>query len=245
MKVYGKSTRFHERIKLNIPLHVIYRENEEVEWAESAVTERVTICGIGFAVSRPLEPKRLIRFKLPMPRRFRLYDYAKEFYEVWGNVRYLRLTESVEIDRICLQVGAALVGARPPKSFLSDPKTRYDLKPVLRDEHFWETRELPRRSGRFVRSDEERRAFEKSVVIELIDKNGFKTGATSARTVNISESGTAVLAQLKNLSPAYVLIKTPDGDHSLLAAVRGVHETDSDEISRLHLEFITGKWMFD
>ena len=244
MTIRKKSTRFHERLDLRIPVEVHYHENAETEWVEHSFTEQVTACGVGFTLSHPIEPQRLVQLRLPMPKNLRLFDYGKEFYEVWGIVRYLKLLETDEPDKIRVMVGAALTGSNPPKSFINNPNTLYDLKPFLRNQSLWDSRELPRRSGPFMRSFEERREVGMKLVIETIYEEGQIFEAVEAETINISESGVAIVTKLSNDYPNFVLVKTKDRKTSLLAVVRGVHELDSSNL-RLHLEFISGKWSFN
>lgn len=242
MTMTRKSTRFHERLDLRIPVEVHYHENNETERVEHTFTEQATICGVSFTLSSPIEPQRLIKLRLPMPKELRLFDYGKEFYEVWGIVRYLKLLETEEPDKIRVMVGAALTGSNPPRSFFDNPKTLYDLKPFLRNKSFWDSRELPRRGGPFMRSDEERREVGMKVVVETV-YGGEIYEAVEAETINISESGAAIVTKLSSDYPNYVLVKTKDRKTSLLAAVRGVHELDASNL-RLHLEFLSGKWQF-
>ena len=242
MTMTRKSTRFHERQKLRIPVEVHYQIDAETEHLEQTFTEQATICGISFTLSYPIEPQRLVRLKLPMPRELRLFDYGKEFYEVWGIVRYVTLLETDEPDQIRVLVGAALTGRKPPKSFLNNPTTLYDLKPFLRNKSFWDSRELPRRCSPFTRSFEDRQEVEMKIVLETIYGDEIYE-AVEGETVNISESGAAVVTKLTNEHPQFVLVRTKDRKTSLLAAVRGVHELDSSNL-RLHLEFLSGKWQF-
>ncbi|MET0752031.1 MAG: hypothetical protein ABWZ66_01595 [Pyrinomonadaceae bacterium] len=243
MRTDGKSTRLHERIKLKIPLQVQYFEDAGKVWTENTETELITICGLGFTLSRPVEPKRMIRLILPMPKKFRLFGFGKEQYDVWGIVSNLQLAASDRPDKIRLLIGTALTGAEPPPGFRENPKTLYDLKPFLRDKHFWEARELPRKTGRYMRSAEERRAVEIKILIEVVDEKGQIIESIQAKTLNISESGAAITAKLMTENPKYVLINTTQ-KLSLLALVRGVHPTGSADSLRLHLEYISGKWTF-
>jgi len=242
MVVGNKSTRFHERVKMRIPLQVVYNENTEIAWAEKTQTEEITICGGGFVISRPLEPNRLVKLKLPMPKRFRLYALENEEYEVWGIVRYIKLIEPVSYSRIFARVGTALIGAQPPRSYLQDPTTKYDLKPVLQRESLWEYRELPRFGGKYYRSSEERQNIEVEISLEILDESGKIHEMIETKTQNVSERGMAVLIH-KNLNISkYVLIRSKNKQKTLLAVVRGWRKLDGLDTVRLHIEFISGKW---
>ncbi len=242
MKVEGKSTRFHERTRLEIPVEIDYSETAENEWKETTQTENVTICGVGFMLSRPVEPQRVIHLRLPMPKRLRLFDHGKELYNIWAIIRDVRIVATNIQNKICIKVGTALIGEKPPQSFLHDPTTLYDLKPVLRNQRFWDFRELPRRAGKYARSFDERRNMVTAVTFETIDEQGQIIESIEAVTQNISEGGMAIIAKLPAKYPEYVLVKTQNESLPLLAKVRAVRVLDSGNNLRLHLEFISGKW---
>lgn len=242
MMTVPKSTRFHVRTQMEIPLLVTYYENSENEWTEETQTENVTVCGAGFTLSHPVEPKRLVRLTLPMPRNLRLFDFGKKQYEVCALVRWLKLIETGTFEKTRLMVGVAFIGTTPA-SFLKDSKTYYDLLPVLQPKSFWRCREIPRQTGHYVRSLEERRPVVMPIMIRTINALGHVVETVQAETLNISESGMALITDMVFQIQSFVLVKPLDSNYSLLAAVRGFHRFDGDKI-RLHLEFITGKWIF-
>jgi hypothetical protein len=241
MKIDGRSTRFHERTKIDLPLEVVYHEGVDQIWRERTRTEEVTICGGGFTLSRPVEPQRLVQLRLPMPKQYRLFDHSKEQYEVWGVVRYVRLLELDSPDVIRLKVGAALIGNHPPRTFNEDPTRLYDLKPVLRQQSLWDLREQARVAGRYARSFEDRRSVELSVSLESVSDDGRITERVPAATSNISESGMAVKVTFNGEIPRYVIVKSFNQSLCLLAKVCAVTEL-TPQTFRLHLHFISGKW---
>lgn len=244
MKAEGKSTRFHERTRLEIPLRIFYKFDAENEWSEETVTEQATICGVGFRLARPVELNRLARLELPMPKNLRLYDFNKPLYEVWAVVSNIQVVQSEIADRINLKIGAALIGDKPSSSFLENPETLYDLKPVLRNRCFWEIRELPRKSGPYRRSFEDRREIVEKIILEAIDETGKILETVEAETLNISESGAAVVAKLKTENPKYFLVGKIEENIVIFAVARGVRQLEQENFLRLHLEFISGKWTF-
>lgn len=242
MRVEGKSTRYLERTRLVVPVEVSYNEDAATAWTEITQTDEMTICGGGFTVSRPVEPHRMIRLKMELlPERFRLFDYRKDFYEVWGVVRYVRLIAPNVDGRICLKVGAALTGSAPPRGFLLDPTTLYDLKPFRRSRSLWDLRPLPRRTGRYTRTTEDRRRIETVVIIDTLGPDGQILETVLGETENISEGGMALRVKMTGECPNYVVVSTINKTLSLLAKVRGAGEL-GNEYFRLHLEFISGKW---
>lgn len=240
MKIEGKSTRFHERVRLRIPIRVQYFTDAEQNWTEETRTERVTVSGVEFALSRPVELKRIIRMISPMPRRFRLFDYAGSQYEVWGVISNLQLIGENRWDVFQLLVGTALIGKAPPNGFLDQPQTLYYINPFLREGSFWEARQQPRRTGPFMRSTEERRHIALKVRIKSVDLEGNLSEAVEAETLNISESGAAIFVEGGEI-PRFILLKNAE-NNVLLAAVRGFFALEERNLSRLHLEFISGKW---
>lgn len=215
-----------------------------MEWVDNTQTDTITKFGVGFTIARPLEPKRLIRMKFAMPPKFRLFDFSQKLYEVWGVVRHLRVIDPVAPAEMTLTVGVALIGAEPPASWLRDPHTLYDINPILKANSFWAARELPRRTGPYVQPFEERQNIETNVILNSIDEKGRVYETTLGKTINLSESGAAVAAKFKCGCPRFVLIKADVGMLPLLAVVRGIHMSEANESYRLHLEFISGKWVF-
>lgn len=242
MRADGKSTRFYERVRLEVPVEVSYRKDDADSWTENTLTDEATNCGIGFTLSRPVEPKHLIKLRLAMPKNLRLFDFVKEIYEVWGIVRTVRLLEPETPGKIHLKIGVALIGGKPPPSFQRDPATLYDLNPILRREAFWNFRELPRNRGRYARALEYRRKIKNIVILETIGEDGRIIESVDAETEDISEGGMALTANLTAGCTEYVIIKTKDETVSLLAKAHNVIALDGDGAFRIHLEFISGEW---
>ena len=191
--------------------------------------------------SRPWETGRLIHLALPMPRSLRVFDYHPRLYNVWAVVRYIRMLQPASTDRIRVMVGTAFIGKEPRASFLEEPTTRYDLKPVLTKDGLWSARETPRHSGRFARPVEPRHVVRVSVTVETISGLGEVTGRDEAEMLNVSECGAAVLTKLTSECGRFVRLTSNDEQTSMLAVVRG-QNINSGGASVLHLEFVSGKW---
>ncbi len=243
MRNNGKSTRFYERTKLEIPVEVTYIEDEDVSWTENALTDELTLCGAGFTLSRPVYPKHLIKLRLPMPKTMRLFDFGKEIYEVWGIISSVQMIRTEMADKIRVRIGTALIGANPPTTFQQDPGTLYDLNPILRRQGFWNFRELPRNRGRYARALENRRRSVINVFLQTLNKEGEIVESVVAQTKDISESGMALTAKLENGCSNYVIITSRDKSVSLLAKVHRVKILEDSEALKIHLEFISGDWL--
>lgn len=243
MRNNGKSTRFHERTKLEIPVEITYAENQDDIWTENSLTDELTICGAGFTLTRPVYPKHIIKLRLPMPKTMRLYDAGKDIYEVWGIVSSVQMIRTENPGKIRIRIGAALIGANPPKSFERDPETLYYLSPVLQRHGFWNFRELPRNRGRYSRALENRRKSVVNVFLQTLNNQSEIVETVVAETRDISESGMALTARLKNGCTNYVIITSGDKSVSLLAKVHRVTPLEDSEELKIHLEFISGDWL--
>lgn len=241
MRNNGKSTRFYERTKLKIPVEVTYVEDEDISWSENALTDELTLCGVGFTLSRGVYPKHLIRLRLPMPKSMRLFDFGKEIYEVWGIVSSVQMIRNETPDKIRVRIGTALIGANPPPSFHQDPGILFDLNPILRRQGFWNFRQLPRNRGRYARALENRRRSVINVFLQTLNQRGEIVESVVAQTENTSESGMALTAKLQSGCSNYVIITSRDKSVSLLAKVHSVKS--SEDALKIHLEFISGDWL--
>ncbi len=243
MRFNGKSTRFYERTKLEVPVEITYAENEDAAWTENTLTEELTICGAGFTLSRPVYPKHLVKLRLAMPKSLRLFDFGKEIYEVWGIITSVQIVRTENPQQVRFKIGAALIGANPPPGFLRDPATLYDLNPILRRQGFWNFRELPRNRGRFARALTNRRKLKNVVILETLNNYGQIIESVRAVTEDISEGGMALNAKLTKGCTEYVIIRSKDEPVSLLAKVHRAHASDEEGNLKIHLEFISGEWL--
>lgn len=242
MRIDGKSTRFHERRKLVVPVKVHYTESEEESWVEETLTEEITICGAGLTLSRPVEPKRLINLHLAMPKRSRLFDHGAEIYNVWGVVQSINLLRASKENGLLLKVGIALIGKSAPKSFHAEPSTLYDLNPVLRRESFWGIRELPHGLTRYSRAYDARVKLEQKIVLETINDRGNIVETVFAITHDLSEGGMSVITKLNSACTKYLVIRTLDSSQTFLAMVRQVNPIEIEGFIKIHLELISGEW---
>lgn len=244
MRNIEKSTRFYERTKLEIPVEVQYVENENDVWTENTLTNEIANCGVGFVLSRQVEPKRLIKLRLPMPKHLRFYDFGEKNYEVYGIVSSIQILTTESPDRFEFRIGVALIGKNPPASFERDPLTLYDLSPVLPKEGFWHFREIPRQRGRYSRTLEDRENYQLDMIIQTLGQDGKVIETAIAGTKDISESGAALVTKLKFDCPKYVIVKSPERDICLLAIVHRIKPLEETDMVKLNLEFISGKWHF-
>ncbi|MCW5961507.1 MAG: hypothetical protein KIS76_15190 [Pyrinomonadaceae bacterium] len=242
MRIEGKSTRFNERRKLEMPVHVSYYESRERSWSETSKTEEATICGVGLIVSKPVEPNKLIKLSFPMPKNLRLFDFLKDQYEVWGIVRSVSVLEASLFNNVNLKIGVALIGENPPASFLADPETLYDLSPVLRDGGFWSFRQLPRnwvRSADFF--DPPQRITER-VSVAFVNEEGKIAGSIEAQATKANEAEIELVARHNGEIPNYLMISANGSNSNFLAKIKSREETDVSGYHTIRAEFLSGEW---
>lgn len=242
MRNIEKSTRFYERTKLELPVAVDYFEDGETR-TEIALTNEVTACGVGFVLSHPVEPKRLLKLRLAMPKHLRHFDFGEIIYEVWAIVSSVQLVETESPDKFLFRVGTALIGKNPPASFHKNPLTLYDLNPILPKSGFWNFREIPSQRGRYARTLETRENYQFDVTIQTIGKDGKIVETSTARTKDISESGAALVTKLEFDYPNFAVFTNFERNISLLSRIHHIKSLENGFV-QINLEFISGKWHF-
>jgi len=237
-----RSKRLRERIRLSLPARVTCRETAEMEWVEMTRLIDVTPFGAGFPLTHVVEEGRLIHLTLPMPRQLRCFDHAEDQYRVWALVR--RVVAAVRPGMPPhYEVGTGFVGKYPPSTYRDDPTTLYDVVALSPESNLWTLRERgagdDAEQGR--RSMETRLQMAVPVVVDVLDEQGGVTEREQTITENISRRGAAVLTMLKVARGRFVRLTSAESGLSLVAIVRAAR-TGPDNIPRLHLEFVDGKW---
>ena len=105
----------------------------------------------------------------------------------------------------------------------------------------WVAREQPKRGGRYVRQSESRHMLGVRVTIEVFNAEGRVVGREHSETENISQHGAALKTTLPATPGTFVRLISEQPPLSVLAVVRG-RSTVTDNMARLHLEFIDGEW---
>lgn len=206
----------------------------------------VTPFGARFSITRPTEPGRLLHLTLPMPRQLRCFDHVEDQYRVWSLVRSLRAVPPEKDKPQRYEVGVAFVGKHPPKSFLLDPKTRYEVAASATDTGMYGVNEKPDLSATGARKVDEPRPETRhfipiEVTVEALDDDGRVAASEPTVTENISRRGAAVFSSLQIERGAFVRVVSHQYQITVIAAVRG-KRLGPDGIPRLHLEFIDRQW---
>lgn len=237
--VTDKDNRRIQRYPLTLPSRIEVQVDHKFAWNEISRLEDVSAFGAALNLKRPVKRGRLIQLSVPMPRQLRCYDYLEPQYKVWSLVRRcIPLGDNPAAESYA--IGVAFVGKNPPSSYLENPSKLYDLAD-REDGGLWQLIEadpnpdesdLPaylRRHTRF--------AIPESLLIEMLDENGDVVASEVSVTENISIGGASVFTSFDVSNGAFLRVKSPRHDLSIISIVRGRH-LGADGIVRLHLEFI-------
>jgi hypothetical protein len=239
-----KSRRLRERIALSLPARVLCRESADNDWTEMSRLVDVTPFGARLRLKRPIEIGRLLLVTMAMPRQLRCFDHVEDQYRVWSLVRNLKLLNPASEKGALVEIGVAFVGKRPPRSFESDPTSRYTIAQSAAEAGgLWAVKEEPREIPDEEPPDqrkETRHIIPIEVLIELIGDDGNIVQSESTVTENINQQGAAVFTTLEAARGRFVRISSTQGTQ-LLAVVRR-RSIGTDGIARLHLEFVGSEW---
>src|SRR5437870_7161024 len=132
-----KSRRLRERIGLQLPVLVQCRESVDHEWTEMSRLVDVTPFGARLRLKRPTETGRLLLLTLAMPRQLRCFDHVEDQYRVWSLVRSVRFLDPKIEKGALVEIGLAFVGKRPPRSFVFEQKTAYEIAKTSTEAGLW------------------------------------------------------------------------------------------------------------
>jgi len=245
LKFDGKSKRLRERLPLNLPARVQCQQSIQHQWVEMSRLVDVTPFGARFTITRPTEPGRLLYLTLPMPRQLRCFDHVEDQYRVWSLVRSIRTIPPEGDKPPRYEVGVAFIGKHPPRSFLLDPTTRYEVAASATESGMYGVRDRPDLSSGVRRVDkprpETRHFIPVEVTIEALDEDGRVSASEPTVTENISRRGAAVLSSIDIKAGGFVRVISNQYQINVIAAVRK-RRIGQDGIPRLHLEFIDREW---
>jgi hypothetical protein len=233
--------RIRTRLELKLPVRIRCREAVGVEWTEVTRLLDVTPFGAGFTLKRPIEKGRLLHMTIPMPRQLRTFDHVEDQYKVWALVRYVKPLPSTGTTALSFEVGVAFVGKHPPRSYEDNPARRYEIggpKPGdLNAVAEWSPAELASSNQRAPT----RHNIPVNMLIESFNEKGEIDLREQTVSENISETGAAIYTTLSLPVGQIIRLSSEQYKVSVYAAVRGQSMGPSG-VSRLHLEFIDGKW---
>ena len=83
----AKERRRERRLELSFPVRVSGHAGDGSTWTEMTRTEELCFGGVSFNLKRPVSQGGVLQLSLPLPQRFRQFDFAEPAYRVYGVVR--------------------------------------------------------------------------------------------------------------------------------------------------------------
>jgi len=229
-----------EKTGVSLPVKIEAHTPENNVWREVSHIESVSTSNAEFYLTRPLEVGQLILLKMPVKKALRRYDFEKAQYHVWGIVRSCTETPRHNLSRYHFSV--AFIGQEPPASFRENPSAVYRVIKLVKD-GFWEISQIKHETEEDRRRDT-RYPIPIEVYIAIYDAQDNIVAHEKTVTENVSASGASVFSGLQlKIGDSVKLIKQTGG-FSANAIVRN-RRVGSDNLPRLHLEFVNGTFPLD
>ena len=245
VNVSEKEERRVQRYSLALPTRVEVRVDRNVSWNEVARLEDVSAFGAAFILKRPIKRGRLLVMSVPLPRQLRVYDFLEPQYRIWGLVRRCLPIQSSGEQKYA--IGVAFIGKHPPRSYMENPSTLYDL--TEREEGgLWMLRDADTNEDETDLPPDQRRQtrfpIPEQLLVELLDENGDVIASETSVSENVSLGGAAVFTSLDVQEGTFLRVTSERHNVSIISIVRGKH-VGPDNIPRLHLEFIDHMFPLD
>ena len=109
------------RLSLAIPVRVQGFLADGTTWEEFSTTDDVSLGGVCFPLSRPVELGQVLLLSLALPKRLRQFDLHDASYRVYSLIRGIRHRPDQP------RVGVMFFGKFPPRGFTERPSARYLL----------------------------------------------------------------------------------------------------------------------
>ncbi|MEW6731877.1 MAG: PilZ domain-containing protein [Acidobacteriota bacterium] len=104
--------RVRPRLRVSMPVQVIGRANNGEIFRELSQTQDASAFGLCFTLQSTVIRGTILYLSMPMPRRLRLYDLAKEVYQIYAQVQRVQMLPNGGCE-----VGISFLGKNPPAGF--------------------------------------------------------------------------------------------------------------------------------
>jgi hypothetical protein len=214
----GADRRKHKRVSMRFPVRIQGRDPDGSTWEEMSSCEDASAGGVGLKLTHPVVLGQVLHLSMPLPQRFRQYDYTDPSYRVYALVRNVRTVPGGSV-----RVGLLFLGKQPPRGAASRPGELFlmpgDPTPV-------ERRKFQRMSARLnLRLEAEHApggiAMEETTIAEDVSLRGAQV---MARTLPV-------------LKGAILSVAEVGGEWKTRAEVRNI-SIGQDGSPRLHLLFL-------
>lgn len=248
MHLVDDENRETRRKPVSLPVHIEVTERTGNAGIEHGWLLDISPSGAGFRMSRPIDRGRIVRVRANIPKEFRLFDFTRPDYVVWGVVRRCLEMKDPSIGSH-FAVGVAFIGKNAPHGHSRKPSAVYELadrKPG--EDGFWTLLDVEVPASSDAPLIEKRRhtrlQMAEPVILQLVDPDGAAPAGETTVTENVSRHGASIFSQLGAAVGSFVRVKVIRHDISLIAIVRDKH-IGPDAMPRLHVEFIDSVFPLD
>ncbi len=82
--------RKQARMNVRLPLRVQGWAVDGSEWEEMSATDDISAGGLAFGLDHAVSPGHLLQVSLPLPERYRRYDWNATSYRIYCLVRFIK-----------------------------------------------------------------------------------------------------------------------------------------------------------
>jgi hypothetical protein len=260
--------RSRPRLKVSMPVQVIGRTIDGEKFRELCQTQDASAFGLCLVLEAIVPRGTILFLSMQMPRRLRLYDLAKDVYQIYAQVQRVHmLTEGG------CEVGLSFIGKNPPAGYENYQSTDFFSTEIKRTTGAYkpatttqvntsnptnvthsatnittgakEVAKAPstnnsawERPGR----RDARHNIPIDVVIDFLDVNSSIIRQEPGLVTNISRGGACVMAATEAQIGSKVRISMMRENFIVLSCVKAI-TTSQGGVCNLHLEFLDKCWM--
>jgi hypothetical protein len=216
----SRADRKDPRMALRIPVKVD-GFGADGPWQEMTISEDTSAGGVAFTLLHPAQFGQVLLLSLPLPKRFRKYDFTDPSYHVYAVVR------RAETNGDRTTVGVMFLGKSAPRGYEKNPAGVYLLS------------QDPAPGTRTERRAQPRHEMPYNLKISRQD---LGPGPQQEHTVaeNLSKGGARVLTSLPVVKGDIVLVEEVGGPFRTRAEIRNIY-IGKDKVPRLNLKFLDGE----
>lgn len=104
--------RARPRLKVSMPIQVIGRAIDNEKFREICQTQDASAFGLCFILQSTIKKGTILYISMRMPRRLRLFDLAKDIYQIYAQVQRVQM-----LAQGGCEVGVSFIGRNPPAGY--------------------------------------------------------------------------------------------------------------------------------
>lgn len=261
-----KDKRLRPRLRVSMPIQVIGRLTDGEKFREICQTQDASSFGLSFKIASVVERGTILYLSMRMPQKLRLYDIAKDLYQIYAQVQHIK-----EIAEGVFEIGVCFLGKTPPPGyenyqtveFTQTPLKQTNLSGISGKRSAPESQQsvaaivmpvaaspAPKPPPEPTVADTEasdvrrdtRHAIPMVAGIEYLDPAGNSESQEQGLVLNISKHGACVMSMSEAVSGTRVRLTIACEDFIVRAVVKHV-TVGSGGVRNLHIEFLDKCWM--